>query len=195
MTTRPHWIWAGGRSSSTARRRTPGAGRLRRPSSARRCWSSATAPRRSTILQAGRELALPEGSQSYLLRCLAPLAEADGRTDTLEQADALLAPVHTPPGAAWMGGDFAYLSIARAWLAAGEPARARAVLAPLLEVAARVPWVGPLAYASLVDGRAAALLGRAEEARSLLEQAAELADRYGLRRLAAEAAETAAALG
>ncbi len=146
------------------------------------------------ILQVGRELALPEGSQSYLLRCLAPLAEADGRRDTLERADALLSRVHTPSGAAWMGGDFAYLSIARAWLAVDEPARARAVLAPLLEVAARVPWVGPLAYASLVDGRAAALLGQAQEARLLVDRAAELAARYGLRRLAAEAADVTIAL-
>ena len=59
----------------------------------------------------------------------------------------------------------------------------------------RVPWVGPLAYASLVDGRAAAMLGQPDEARSLIDRAADVADRYGLRRLAAEAAETAAALG
>jgi DNA-binding SARP family transcriptional activator/tetratricopeptide (TPR) repeat protein len=139
------------------------------------------------VLAAGCELAAPEGSQSYLLRCLAPLAEADGERATLERADALLASVQTPPGAAWMGGDFAYLSVARAWLAAGDPRRARQVLAPMLAAARRVPWVAPLAHGSLLDGRAAARLAEPELARARFEQAAQVAARHGLVRLAAEA--------
>jgi hypothetical protein len=82
--------------------------------------------------------------------------------------------------------------VARAWLAHGEPLRARAALAPLLRAAGRVPWVAPLAGASLIDGRAAAALGLGEEATVLLKRAAELARRYGLPRIAKE---SAAALG
>jgi hypothetical protein len=79
-----------------------------------------------------------------------------------------------------------------AWLARGEPQRARTALAPLLRAAARVPWVAPLAGASLVDGQAALALGRGAEATALLRRAAELGGRHGLPRIASEAA---AALG
>jgi DNA-binding SARP family transcriptional activator/tetratricopeptide (TPR) repeat protein len=140
-------------------------------------------------LELGRGLAEQEGSEAYLLRCLAPLAEATGSREILDQADRLLSQVATPSGSAWMGGDFTYLSIARAWVAAGEPARARAVLAPMLAVARRVPWVGPLAEGCLVDASAAAALGQADEARSLLAQAEEIAVRHGLVHVANAAAE------
>jgi hypothetical protein len=81
-----------------------------------------------------------------------------------------------------------YRAVARAWLAQGEPQRAREALAPLLTAAARVPWVAPLAGASLVDGRAALSLGLRGEATALLERAAELGQRHGLPRIASEAA-------
>ena len=55
-----------------------------------------------------------------------------------------------------------------------------------------MPWVAPLAGASLVDGHAALALGLGGEATALLERAAELARRHGLPRIASEAA---AALG
>ncbi len=132
------------------------------------------------VLHRGRDLVHREGSQSYMLRCLAPLAEADGSRETLLRADALLASVTTPPGSAWIASDTTYLSVARAWLTAGEPQRARDVLAPMLAVAKRVPWVAPLAYGSLVDARAAAAIGQPDVAIRLLARAAELADRHGL---------------
>jgi tetratricopeptide (TPR) repeat protein len=132
------------------------------------------------VLVRGRGLAEEEGSQAYLLRCLAPLAEANGSAQTLAEADALLGQVVTPPGSAWIAADFTYLCIARAWLAAGQPQRARDVLAPMLAVAERVPWVGPLAEGSLVDARAAAALGRADEAARLLDRARTVAERFGL---------------
>jgi len=103
-----------------------------------------------------------------------------GDPDHLEAADALLRQVVTPPGSVWMSGDFTYLCLARAWLAAGEPQRARDVLAPVLAVAGRVPWVGALAEGSLVDARAAAALGQPDEARRLLDRALDVAVRHGL---------------
>jgi len=58
-----------------------------------------------------------------------------------------------------------YLSLAEAWLGHGEPDRARAVLAPLLAVAEREPWIPSLAAALAADGRALARLGQHEQAR------------------------------
>jgi hypothetical protein len=92
----------------------------------------------------------------------------------------MLARVTVPAGSAWLTGDGAYLSVARAWLARGEPERARSVVAPLIAAARRVPWVAPLAEGFLVDGLAAEALGRADEARRLLIRAVELAQRHGL---------------
>jgi hypothetical protein len=106
----------------------------------------------------------------------------------LAQATALLEGITAPPGHAWLTADGCYLAIARAWLAHGDPARARAVLAPLLTAAARVPWVAPLAAASLIDGQAALAQDRPSEAAPRLRRAAELASRHGLPAIAAQAA-------
>lgn len=115
-----------------------------------------------------------------------PLAEADGSARTLIEADALLAAVAAPEGAAWLLGLDVYLSVARAWLAAGEPSRARSVLAPLLVAARAQRWVPALTSASLVDGMAAAA---AEDpaARKLLAEAGELAAAHGMPLVAARA--------
>jgi DNA-binding SARP family transcriptional activator len=128
------------------------------------------------------------GAEASLLRCLAPLAEATGSAVILADAAALLGRIRAPAGSAFITGDGCYLAVARAWLACGEPQQARAALAPLLRAAGRVPWVAPLAAASLVDGRAALALGLGDEAMALLERAAELAGRHGLPRIASDAA-------
>jgi DNA-binding SARP family transcriptional activator len=137
------------------------------------------------VLEHGAGLADRAGSESHLLRCLAPLAEATGSRAVLEQADRMLASMRMPPGSAWLLGDFTYLAVARAWLAAGEAEHAREVLAPLLAAAERVPWVPTLAEGSLVDGRAALALGRPDEADRLFDRAADLAGRHGLAQVAA----------
>ena len=129
-----------------------------------------------------------DGAEGSRLRCLAPLAEATGSYDVLTQATALLESITAPPGHAWLTADGCYLAIARAWLAHGDPDRARAVLAPLLTAAARVPWVAPLAAASLIDAQAALAQDRPAEAAPLLRRAAELASRHGLPAIAAQAA-------
>jgi tetratricopeptide (TPR) repeat protein len=129
-----------------------------------------------------------DGAEASHLRCLAPLAEATGSRDLLDRATALLEGITAPPGHAWVTADGCYLAIARAWLARGDPARARAVLAPLLTAAARVPWVAPLAAASLTDARAAVAQDRPDQAAPLLRRAAALAERHGLPAIAAQAA-------
>jgi DNA-binding SARP family transcriptional activator/tetratricopeptide (TPR) repeat protein len=161
-------------------------------------WAGTTGLLACTLLELGRprealellpsaiEQARREGAPAYLLRSLAPLAEADGSAVTLAEADALLATVATQDGAAWLLGLDTYLCVARAWLAAGEPSRARARLAPLLVAARAERWVPALAYAGLVDGTAAAEAGD-PGARELLVEAAELAAAHGMPLVADEA--------
>ena len=88
-----------------------------------------------------------------------------------------------------MLGYEAYLSLAQAWLAHGEPDRARAVLAPLLAVAAREPWLPALAAALAADGRALIRLGQTEPARTTLDRAARLAGQHGLPHVLRDARE------
>jgi hypothetical protein len=111
------------------------------------------------LLEAARAAAQQDGSQAYRLRCLAPLAEATGAHEVLIEATALLAQISAPAGSAWFWGGDAYMSVARAWLAAGEPAQARLALAPLLDAASRVPWSTTLDVALLLDARAAVAAG------------------------------------
>jgi hypothetical protein len=54
------------------------------------------------------------------------------------------------------------------------------VLAPLLSVAEREPWIPALAAALAVDGRVLARLGQGEQAVAELEHAARLAGEHGL---------------
>lgn len=139
------------------------------------------------VLERGRLFAEQDGSESYLLRCAAPLAEATGSLAVLNEADRMLSLISAPPGSAWLTGDAAYLSVARTWLARREPERARTVLAPMLAAAARVPWVAPLADGCLVDGQAALMLGQLDDARALLWRAAGQAEAVHLPRISAAA--------
>jgi DNA-binding SARP family transcriptional activator/tetratricopeptide (TPR) repeat protein len=140
-----------------------------------------------TVLERALVAASQDGAEAIRLRCLAPLAEATGSTAILGEAAALLDGISAPDGSAFLTADGCYLAVARSWLARGKPELARAALAPLLEAAARVPWVAPLAGASLLDGHAAASLGLAEEATASLRHAAELGRRHGMPRIAREA--------
>ncbi len=140
------------------------------------------------VLETARVEAQQQGAESYLLRVMSPLAEATGSREILLEADALLSGIRAPAGSAFLAGDACYLAVARAWLAQDEPERARRTLAPMLAAAGRVPWVGPLAEGSLVDGLAARRLGEQAESDALLRRAAELGRRHGLRRVAVEAA-------
>jgi DNA-binding SARP family transcriptional activator/energy-coupling factor transporter ATP-binding protein EcfA2 len=121
-------------------------------------------------------------TEAYVLRCLAPLAEATGERAVLVEADARLAAVRTPAGGAWLAGGDVYLAVARAWLSAGEPERARSALAPLLIAAARHGWVLWQAAGGLVDGQALAVLGDAAADRTMA-RAAALAREHGMAHL------------
>jgi tetratricopeptide (TPR) repeat protein len=139
------------------------------------------------VLERGLAVAERSGVESYALRCAAPLAAATGSRTMLTKAAGLLDAAVLPDGGAWVQGDECYLSVARAWLAHDEPDRARAVLAPLLAVAQRVPWIPTLAAALAVDGQALIRLDQAEAAQKALRTSAELASRHGLPHILAEA--------
>ena len=106
------------------------------------------------LLEEGRGCADRSGAEAHLLRCLAVLAEVTGERATLERAQTLLDGITAPEGCAWLRGADAYLAVGRAWLERGDPARARAAVAPLLVAAGRAGW-------PLVRRQAAALVERA----------------------------------
>ena len=164
-------------------------------------WGEATACAKlgTTLLLAGdrtgaielfqRGLAAAEvgGGEANLLRCAAPLAEATGSPTVLADADRLLQQASIPADGAWVFGEDAYLSLARAWLGRGDPERARAVLAPLVSVAERVPWIPTLAGTLVVDGLALLRLGQDQQAGAQLRRAENLARQHGLPHVLREA--------
>ncbi len=147
------------------------------------------------LFERGLATAQQAGVEAYLLRCAAPLAAATGSQTVLGEAAGLLEQASIPDGGAWMLGYEAYLSLAEAWLAHGEPERARAVLAPMLAVADREPWTPALAAALAADGRALIRLGQAEQARAELDRAVRLAGKHGLPHVARDAREARHGLG
>ena len=132
------------------------------------------------VLERGLAVAEQAGVEAYLLRCVAPLAEATGSPAVLARAERLLAQATIPAGGAWLLGEESYLCLARAWLKQDDAERARAVLAPLLTVADRVPWTATLAAALVLDGRALLRLGESDQARARWLRAERIAAEYGL---------------
>lgn len=139
----------------------------------------------TSLLRDVRRDAEQGGIEGYLLRCLAPLAEATGDLDVLLAAEELLAGIDAPPGHAWLTGGDAYLSVARARLARGEPDQARAALAPLRVAADRHGWVPWRAAASLAEADALAALGDHDAAGRCRALVADLAARHDMPHLAA----------
>jgi DNA-binding SARP family transcriptional activator/tetratricopeptide (TPR) repeat protein len=140
-----------------------------------------------TLFEQGLAVAERAEVEAYMLRCAAPLAAATGSKVMLAEAARLLDAATFPDGGAWILGDECYLAIARAWLAQHEPDRARAVLAPLLAVAERVPWRATHAATLVVDGQALHSLGQGEAARAALLTAARLAAEFSLPHVQREA--------
>jgi DNA-binding SARP family transcriptional activator/tetratricopeptide (TPR) repeat protein len=145
------------------------------------------------LFERGHAIAEQAGAEFYLLGCLGPLAEATRSPGVLAEADRLLAEARLPAGDAWILGYEAYLAVARAWLAARQPERARSVLAPLLVAVERESWVTALAAALVVDGAALGRLGERDQARAAVDRGAALARDHGLAHVLRDA-RTAASL-
>jgi DNA-binding SARP family transcriptional activator len=92
----------------------------------------------AALAGAGLAVLSPQSGAAYRLRCLAPLAAATG--EHLEEADRLLGEVSAPPGRGWVLGADVYEAVASAWITAGEPHRAAATVAPLLEATGGGTW-------------------------------------------------------
>lgn len=108
------------------------------------------------MLRTARDRADVPGAEAYLLRALAPLAEATGDATALQVADRLLQRVHTPSDRAWLLGADAYLSIGRAWIAQGKPDRTAVVLAPFRAAAHSCGWPVLVALSDAVAPAASA---------------------------------------
>ena len=80
------------------------------------------------------------GAEAYLLRCLAPLAEATGDAAVLARADGLLRGVRVPEGCAWLLGGDVHGSLARAWQRAGRPERAAEIAGGFRAAATAATW-------------------------------------------------------
>jgi len=149
----------------------------------------------AALFERGLTAAQQAGAEAYLLHCTARLAAAAGSPTVLADADRLLGQADIPVGGAWLLGEEAYLALAQAWLDREEPDRARAVLAPLLALAERVPWTPALAATLAADARALIRLGERERARAQLMRAERLATAHGLAHVREEARQAMRYLG
>ncbi|MGH8975780.1 MAG: tetratricopeptide repeat protein, partial [Acidimicrobiia bacterium] len=136
-------------------------------------------------LEEGRSAA-ERGARIQLLRAYAHLASvrtAMGDTAAegdLAGAEALLAQVRTPPGTSFLYGLDAYLAVAGARLARGDPASATGLLAPLLAAAESAGWAEGVGRVALALGECAAVAGEPDEAVGLLTRAARLSASVGI---------------
>ncbi len=103
------------------------------------------------LLRSGLAAADRSGAEAYRLRCIAPLAEATGAVEVVLHADRILSAARLPAGHAWVLGTDAYLSLGRAWLAAGRADRAVRVLDSLVTAADSTGWGVLLRAAGAVD--------------------------------------------
>ena len=147
------------------------------------------------LFERGLAAAQDAGAEAYLLRCAAPLASATGSPPVLADADRLLRQASIPACGAWLLGDEACLPLARAWLGRGDPERARAVLAPLLAVAERVPWITTLAATLAVSGHALRRSGEGDRAQGPADPGRAAGPAHGLPHVLREARSGLADLG
>jgi DNA-binding SARP family transcriptional activator/tetratricopeptide (TPR) repeat protein len=138
-------------------------------------------------LERGLTAAREGGVEAYLFRCTAGLGHATGSLPLLTEAAGLLGHAEIPADCAWLPGYDAYLSLARGWLRYDQPDRASAVLAPLLALAERGPWLPVLAEGLAVHGRALIQLGHREQAEGQLTRARRLASAHGMPHVVHEA--------
>ncbi len=141
----------------------------------------------AVLLSEGLAAAEQDDARAYVLGCRALLADVTGDHATLTAADDMLRAVQAPAGQVWLRGAESYLALARAWLAAGDAARARELLAPLAAAARSQGWSPVLAQTVLQQAVTAAQL-KDETAPALAAEAASLAEAAGMLRLSDRAA-------
>jgi hypothetical protein len=102
----------------------------------------------------------------------------------------MLREVQAPEGRVWMVGADSYLSLARAWSAAGDPARAGEILDPLVTAARAQGWRPVLAQALLERALVARAVGD-QTAGVLADESLSVATGAGMSRVADRASAIA----
>ena len=112
------------------------------------------------VLERGLSTAEAVNPPAQVTRCVCLLACAHSLAGELDLAlglaargEELLARVTAPAGHAWLYGGHCHLALARVQHGAGEPERAEAIAAPILEAAERSGWGAALAGAGLLGQR------------------------------------------
>jgi len=146
------------------------------------------------VLERALVAAEQDGSESYLVRCLAHLALArwlrgdrDAAIEPLDRAEAIFDAVTAPPGASFLHGAHAYLAAAKVRSGLGEWERAERLAATVLKPAERMGWEEVAADATVVIGRCREGTGDRDEVEARFLSAIERAERVGLPRVAWEA--------
>jgi len=142
------------------------------------------APEAEPLLVRGLEVAERSRAHDQRIRCTAELARArlaQGlRAEALELAEAgeaLLGEVSAPPGEVFLQGAHAYLSVAEVLVALGDPDRAKAVAAPVLEAARRHGSLEAIAGAAIVLADCGVATGESAGVGELLSEALTTAER------------------
>jgi predicted ATPase/class 3 adenylate cyclase len=112
------------------------------------------------VLERGLSTAEAVNPPAQVTRCVCLLACAHSLAGELDLAlglvargEELLARVTAPAGHAWLYGGHCHLALARVQHDAGEPERAEAIAAPILEAAERSGWGAALAGAGLLGAQ------------------------------------------
>ncbi len=162
-----------------------------------RAWADATlgwalaesgdADEAASVLERGLAVATEGGIPAATARCTCLLAWVQASRGELEasrglasRGDELLGRVATPPGRAWLFGAHAYVALARAHLAAGDPARALETVEPVLGPARESGWLEAVASVALVAAHARRLAGDEAAARALFAEALQAAETGGM---------------
>jgi len=134
-------------------------------------------------LRVGLAAAEAAGAEIHRTRCLAHLAWSEWELGILERAlehaelaEEALGRVKAPTGRAFLLGSSSHVSLARLWLAHGDPVRASRLLAPVVDAADASGWLETAAAGSLVLGRCRAVLGDAQGATQAIDHATEVAE-------------------
>jgi tetratricopeptide (TPR) repeat protein len=135
-------------------------------------------------LEAGERV----GALNHAIPCAGHLAwvhwlsgDVERALSLTDRAGYLLGRITTPPDTAFLQGAHGTVAVARVHLGHGAPARAAALLAPVLAAAEACNWQEVIAEASLVMGQCHAVLGDRRSAEDRLCLALGVAFTIGLR--------------
>ena len=136
------------------------------------------------VLERGLDAGQKIGDPNEIVRCMGQLAWARFMLGEEDEVDALAARAEEllghVTGGAFVFGAQAYAATARVLLATGAAGRGENLLRPVLAAAERFGWLEAAAITGLVLGLCQEALGKLDQARATLAQAAAVADEHGI---------------